>query len=399
MIEHIQINDIAPRVQYLADGIQSAFTFPFAIFKPTDLEVWLDDARQTSGYAVSGAGVSSGGVALFAVPPAADTRITLRRRLTIARTSDYQSDGLIRAKTLNDELDYQVAALQQVAEDVDRTVRRAPTALAAIDLTLPEPVAGRGLKWSADGSRLINSTNDPDAVGDASHAASQAMAAAAIAVQARDAALAAVESVSDPLTRAANLLDLPDTELARANLGLGDAALRNVGTAAGDVVALDVSGLIAAALLPPIESIPVGTIVAYGGVTVPAGWLLCDGATVSRSTYSGLFGALGVTYGSGDGATTFTLPDLRGRAAIGAGQGVPLSNRTLGQKLGAETHTLTVAEMPSHSHSFGGGYASEFGGYNSQALTPTSATTGSSGGNGAHNNMPPSLVLNFIVKF
>lgn len=402
MTEHIQINDVAPRVQYLADGIQSAFTFPFAIFKLADLEVWQDDVLQTSGYAVSGAGVSTGGVALFAVPPPAATRVTLRRRLTIARTTDYQSDGLIRAKTLNDELDYQVAALQQVAEDVDRAVRRAPTALATIDLTLPEPAAGRGLKWSADASRLVNSTNDPDAAGDASQAASQAEAAAAIAVQARDAALAAVESVSDPLTKAANLLDLADTEVARANLGLGDAALRNVGTAAGDVVALDVGGLIATALLPPMDSIPAGTIVAYGGVNAPGGWLVCNGATVSRSTYSGLFAALGTTYGSGDGSTTFALPDLRGRTVVGAGQGASLSNRTLGGMVGAETHTLSVAELPPHAHTIP--MREDLGSYWSQSAASNGGgpngtlTTASVGSGGAHNNMQPSLVLNYIIK-
>lgn len=158
MTEHIQINDVAPRVQYLADGIQSAFTFPFGIFRFADLEVWQDEILQTGGYSVSGAGVSTGGVALFAVPPAAGTRITLRRRLCIARTTDYQTDGLIRAKTLNDELDYQVAALQQVAEGVERAVRRAPTSAAATDLTLPEPVAGKAIGWNVDGTGL---TNDP----------------------------------------------------------------------------------------------------------------------------------------------------------------------------------------------------------------------------------------------
>lgn len=240
MTDHIQINDVAPRVQYLADGIQSAFTFPFAIFKLADLEVWLDDSLQASGYTVSGVGVSTGGVALFAVPPPADTRVTLRRRLTIARTTDYQSDGLIRAKTLNDELDYQVAALQQVAEDVDRAVRRAPTALAAIDLTLPEPAAGRGLKWNAGGTALVNSTHDPDAVGDATQAASQAMAAAATASLARDQAVAAVSAVSNPLSATANLSDLDDAHLARANLGVPTAA--DIAVIARDeeiVVALD----------------------------------------------------------------------------------------------------------------------------------------------------------------
>ncbi|MBI2240581.1 MAG: hypothetical protein HYU59_07230 [Magnetospirillum gryphiswaldense] len=181
MTEHIQINDVAPRVQYLADGVQSAFTFPFAIFTGTDLEVWLDDALQSAGYGVSGAGISTGGTALFATPPAAGTRVTLRRRLPIRRTTDYQADGLIRAKTLNDEMDYQVAALQQVADEMGRAVKRAVTSPALADLTLPEPAASRGLKWNALGTALVNTDHDPDAVGNAALAAAQAQEAATIA--------------------------------------------------------------------------------------------------------------------------------------------------------------------------------------------------------------------------
>lgn len=64
--------------------------------------------------------------------------------------------------------------------------------------------------------------------------------------------------------------------------------------------------------------IPPGTIEAFGGGTVPSGWLLCDGSTANRSTYSALFAAIGTAHGSGDGSTTFHLPDLRGRFLRGA---------------------------------------------------------------------------------
>lgn len=64
--------------------------------------------------------------------------------------------------------------------------------------------------------------------------------------------------------------------------------------------------------------IPPGTIQSFGGGTVPDGWLLCDGATVNRTTYSALFAAVGTAHGSGDGSTTFHLPDLRGRFLRGA---------------------------------------------------------------------------------
>lgn len=194
MTEHIQINDVSPSVSYTATGAQSAFSFPFAIFRAEDLEVWLDESKQGAGYAVSGAGITTGGTVLFAAPPAVGTGVTLRRRLALARTSDFQADGLIRAKTLNDEFDYQVAALQQVAEEFGRAVRRSPTSRSAAKLTLPEPNAGRGFKWDAAGTAIINTDVDPDA---------QALAAEAHAVAAAASALTAAAQMATATAKAA----------------------------------------------------------------------------------------------------------------------------------------------------------------------------------------------------
>lgn len=185
MTNHLQINDVAPCAHYDCDGVQAAFTFPFAVFKSADLEVWVDKVRTTLGYTVSGAGISSGGSVLFAVPPAQGARLTLRRRVALARVTDFQSDGIIRAKTLNDELDYQVAAVQQVADDVARCIQRPFTSTSAANLTLPEPVGGRALKWNTAGDGLENSAFNPD---DASAAALAALAAQAAAEAARAAA-------------------------------------------------------------------------------------------------------------------------------------------------------------------------------------------------------------------
>ncbi len=127
MDEHIRIGDVAPRVQYVADGAQSAFTYPFPIFAPADIAVWIDAVRQVAGFAVAGAGASEGGVVTFEAPPRAGSRITLRRALVVARTSDFQENGVLRARTLNDELDYQVAALQEVKEDLAGTLRLDPS--------------------------------------------------------------------------------------------------------------------------------------------------------------------------------------------------------------------------------------------------------------------------------
>ncbi|MFC7541856.1 glycosyl hydrolase family 28-related protein [Siccirubricoccus deserti] len=136
MDEHIRIGDVAPRVQYLADGVQISFTYPFPIFTETDLEVRLDGLLQASGYLVSGAGQSSGGSVEFLQPPASGIRVTLRRNLVVARTTDFQENGILRARTLNDELDYQVAALQEVKEEIGSALRLDPSELGG-STTLP----------------------------------------------------------------------------------------------------------------------------------------------------------------------------------------------------------------------------------------------------------------------
>lgn len=102
---------------------------------------------------------------------------------------------------------------------------------------------------------------------------------------------------------------------------------------------------------PRHQRTPVGTVVPYISITsLPAGWLLCSGQTVSRTDYPTLFRTIGTTFGAGDGSTTFTLPDLRGRTIIGAGAGAGLTSRAVGARGGAETHTLSENEIPRHNH-------------------------------------------------
>ncbi len=80
------------------------------------------------------------------------------------------------------------------------------------------------------------------------------------------------------------------------------------------------------------------------------GYLLCDGSAVSRTTYAGLFAVIGTSFGSGDGSSTFNLPDFRGRVFGGVGSGPGLSTRNLGNYIGTETVTLSSSNMPAHSH-------------------------------------------------
>ena len=94
----------------------------------------------------------------------------------------------------------------------------------------------------------------------------------------------------------------------------------------------------------------IGELMLFGGNFCPQNWLPADGRAMSIAEYEMLYALLGTTYG-GDGQTTFHLPDLRGRAAVGTGTGPGLSSQTLGRRGGAETVTLQQWNLPSHSHS------------------------------------------------
>lgn len=148
---------------------------------------------------------------------------------------------------------------------------------------------------------------------------------------------------------------------------------------------------------------PAGTILDFGGTAAPAGYLLCDGGAVSRTTYADLFAAIGTNWGSGDGSTTFNVPDLRRRVTVGSGGvgSTELAN-TVGSEGGEETHRLTEQEMPSHHHTY---IRSQFGitrntarGNNIFTQTPTTTDTSDAGGGQAHNIMQPSAVVTKIIK-
>ena len=145
----------------------------------------------------------------------------------------------------------------------------------------------------------------------------------------------------------------------------------------------------------------------------PQGWAFCQGQLLPISQNQALFSLLGTTYG-GDGQVTFALPDLRGRVPIGAGQAPGLSNYVLGQKIGEENHSLTVAEMSAHSHLLNvstsvGSSDSPQGGFparNAAAIpqySPSSdsagaaTVVGTAGGSQSHENRQPSLVLNWCI--
>ena len=172
------------------------------------------------------------------------------------------------------------------------------------------------------------------------------------------------------------------------------------------------------------DIMPIGAVIPFAGIesTVPSGWLLCDGRTLLKAgTYAPLFAVIGENYG---GATTthFYIPDLRGRVPAGVdGMGIrgdanrlggagSTVGRNLGNSGGNQFHQLTVAQMPSHSHTINTAFKNNNtnglaglapSGTNSSSNSTSANTTAiQSNGSGAeHNNCQPTIVLNYIIKF
>lgn len=207
---------------------------------------------------------------------------------------------------------------------------------------------------------------------------------------------------------------------------------------------------------------PAGVVTAYAGTVPPNGYLLCNGAAVSRATYSRLFTAIGTTYGTGDGSSTFNIPNLSGRVIV-ARDGGQTEFDTVSEIGGTKAHTLTTSELPIHDHTYTNspsdgshshsastvdagnhqhiqqdfvtddnyygflwqyGYGWEiyrarrvrvdvanstantgFAGTHSHTVTVANGgththnvTIGNTGGSSAHNNLQPYMVMNYIIK-
>ena len=196
--------------------------------------------------------------------------------------------------------------------------------------------------------------------------------------------------------------------------------------------------------------IPVGTVLDFSGDDAPEGFLLCSGQEVSRETYAALFAVVGTTYGAGNGTSSFLLPDLRGRVAAGKDDmggtsanrvdnsglvGHGINGDTLGAAGGNDAHMLTTAELAFHGHAASSStstlapmyaVASEAGGntwnlvrtgstvpagglgfaqrayitagFATGCASTTSTSIGGAGSNAVHNNLPPTIILNKIIK-
>ncbi len=304
----------------VGDGVTMAFTFPFAL-RPsgqTDIQVFLTDtagvitqltyATQytvTENAAIAPNPTPVGGTVNCVTAPAAGVLVTILRTMALTQPTSLANQGNLYQPVLESTDDNQAMQIQQLSELLGRMISVAVSDPAPLNLP---PVAQR-----ANLAFMFDSSGNPIAVapGGANSPVSSAMA---------------------PVVNAA--------------------------TIAAAVALLGLSG---------VAPEPTGVIKAWAGTssaTPPTGYLLCGGQAVSRATFAALFTQIGTAFGTGDGSTTFNLPDLRGRVPAGLDNinGITASRltgttitsgggpTTLGGNGGTETNTISIAKLPAHTH-------------------------------------------------
>lgn len=389
-------------VQYNGNGVTTVFAVPYEFYAASDLVVKstviltgvTTTLTITTDYTVSGGNGSTGNVT-FVAAPASTVRITIERAIPYTQTQDYQENTAFPAATLETGLDKAVVMAQQAKAAADLALKFPSTDPSASRGEIPSSVSRANAILSFDANGV------PSAV-----------------------SLASLGNINISLTT-------PQTNDALVyNAGVwNNKSIGNI-TAAATTATPVTTDLIPFAdvsdsnntkkttiqgILDLVSGVPIGTVLDYAGATAPTNYMFAYGQAISRTTYASLFSAIGIVYGSGDGSTTFNLPDFRGR--IGAGRddmGGSAANRitsggsgivgtTLGAAGGAETHTLTVAQLASHTHEQRGGTTGT-GGMRyettnaSATLTNSGIQTVSSGSGQAHQNTQPSIIINKIIR-
>jgi microcystin-dependent protein len=425
------------RIQYTGNGSSvTPYSVPFYFLANADVKAILTDAdgvetllAETTNYTLTGAANPAGG-SLTTVSAYDNTHtLTIYREPQQTQTAEFQSTGALPADTLTRGLDKLTMLVQSLSRKVARAFRfndKASDVAALSESGRESTVFG----FDSSGNPILRDRT----------------------------LLLSLLSLSGSLTGAPTTywadngeraLKVPDFT-GQLGLQLDTSALyRSTGTSAGNwsLLALDEDNMASdsAVRVPTQQSVkayvdtrdaatlssanstadtkdaaylPAGCIVPYAGSAAPTGWLLCYGQAVSRTTYATLFTAISTTYGVGDGSTTFNLPDMRGRTVAGkddmggsaasrltnSGTGNPgINGASLGAAGGVDRHTLTTAQLASHTHGYqgattynvvgGGAISLSDGGGVGFTRQSTSAGSGE-----AHTNVQPTIVLNYIIR-
>lgn len=427
------VNSSTTKVSYSGDGNATVFAYTFKIFADADLTVIVrTDATGaestktlTTDYTVSGAGNAGGGNVTMVTAPSTGETLVIKRSLELTQSTDYVANDPFPAAAHEDALDKLTFIAQQQQEVFDRAVVFPETDTA--DTTIPDSVtrANKFLGFGASGEvAVLSSTGTAPGAIDTGNLVDGAVTTAKLASTAVTTAKITDDAVTqakiaDDAVGQAQIADdaVGSDQIANDAVGSDQIADNAVGTAQ------IANNAVTASKLSSDAAFTAGMLMPYAGTSAPTGWLFSYGQAVSRTTYADLFAAVGTTYGSGDGSTTFNLPDLRGRAIAGqddmGGSSAnrltsPINGDILGATGGSQSHTLTTAQMPSHTHGAGSYVANttrRIGGggtgshvnmsdaeQNVAQTFSVSGTSGSAGSGSAHNNVQPTIILNYIIK-
>lgn len=192
------------RVSYTGNGVTTAFAFAYYFLSDSDLKVYKDGTLQTitTHYTVSGAGNPAGGTVTFLTAPANSLSVVILRDPAITQATDYVANDPFPAATHEDALDKLTMIAQRLDDRMDRAMTLSDTDISGASVTLPTPVANKGLKWNAAATAIVNTTEDIDGI--ATAAAASAAAAAASASTASTQASNASTSAGNASTSATN---------------------------------------------------------------------------------------------------------------------------------------------------------------------------------------------------
>lgn len=421
------INAVTRRVVYDGSSGLGPYAFNFEVLDANDINVYFNTTLLTitDDYTVTVNANGKGSVSIVTgtnVPstPVAADQITIIGSRDIERTTDFVTAGDLRAAALNEQLDALTIFDQQISERVDRSIQFPSYEPAGLNYTVPD-LDNRKSKYLAFDSNgelsTLAGTSAPLSSVDTAVIVDNAVTTAKLADNAVTNAKMADDSVGAD-------------ELIDNSVGAAAINISGNGTS-GQVVQSDGDGSFSYATLA--AGFVSGMLIPYAGASAPSGWLLCYGQAISRTTYADLFTAIGTVYGVGDGSTTFNLPDLRGRVVAGQDDmGGSSANRltdavtggingdTLGDTGGTESHTLTSAQSGLVGHTHGvsasleattgagstetgvdpadGAFQGNNAADNTSMINVSISAVASADASQAHNNVQPTIILNYIIK-
>ena len=277
------------RIDVVAADGQTDFQFSFKYFEATDISVFVDEVEQTMGFTVTPSvqGVNFGGTVVFATGRTTGEQIAIVRILDITQESDYEEGDRLPSAQLEDDLDRSTMINQQQQEALERRPALLESSLIT-NVTIADPTAevvGHAFVWRQNPDDTFFIATSDENIDDA--------------LQNIEATLTQAQEAADTATDQAGIAT---TQAGIATNAASSAATSETNAAASAQEAQDVASSV---------NFPAGLISYFAETSVPTGWLYCNGQAVDRTVYDALFTRIGTRYGSGDGSTSFNVPDLR----------------------------------------------------------------------------------------